>query len=456
MSSNRLTGKLSNVAPTTIITSSVKQPTSDGNRDPVWIHGTHTNHTQPPESSSSHPWIRQQHFDGTKSDRDQYPNEIEITSPGRLGSAGPPERRVAQSGKGVVSLALKTKRSNEPNSTHPTTTPQASIHILRGLARSPPRTGVPAAGSRHFGEVHLESSILTSNSPTNGSESTPIASHRNFRPMLDSHDDDSIEFDSPDGSLLIPFNPSNHITSPSLVSLPGSTLLPSGSPPTDWSVSSPSGLSVSGLILNCQLTSESENQHMMPTNRSDLPRARISPSGETDVSSSPTGLRISNLDRPMGGQPTSTVLRELPDPNVIVTGASTTLTSSTSPNQSSWSRLKADRALKVTPSTEQPATNQRTRQSTGSPPEVTGTRRNVWSRLGTSSALVGRVRVQPALVQQPPMRPTYPFGRDCRFVFRMPVDSEEEEEDTYNRTTPANSTAMLASCRREQRALWIK
>lgn len=265
-------------------------------------------------------------------------------------------------------------------------------------------------------------------------------------------DDGSSGLDNTDNSLLIPLHSTNHITSPSLVSLPGSTLLSSDSLSTDWSVSSPSGLSVSGLILNCQLANESENQHMTSgeSHVSCQPRLpRTSPSVNVDEPPSSIGLRITTVDRSAGSKSVSTVLRELPDPNILVTNAG-----STSPNQSAWSRLKMDHRPSKISMLEHPSAIHRTRQPDASP--ETNPRRNVWSRLGTSSALVGRVRVQPAPVQLPPTRPTYPFGRDCRFVFRMPVDSEEEEEDAHNRIAPANSTAMLASSRREQRALWIK
>ncbi|KER25247.1 hypothetical protein T265_14252, partial [Opisthorchis viverrini] len=53
-------------------------------------------------------------------------------------------------------------------------------------------------------------------------------------------------------------------------------------------------------------------------------------------------------------------------------------------------------------------------------------------------------------------RPTYPFGRDCRFVFQAPVDSEEEEEDIHNRRTPATTPDGLALQRQEYRQLWVK
>lgn len=55
-------------------------------------------------------------------------------------------------------------------------------------------------------------------------------------------------------------------------------------------------------------------------------------------------------------------------------------------------------------------------------------------------------------------RPTYPFGRDCRFAFHSSssVDSEEEEEDLHNSLPPVTSTEHLARQRNSDRALWRK
>ncbi|KAA0190798.1 Phosphatase and actin regulator 1 [Fasciolopsis buskii] len=442
----RFSGRSSN---TTVTTTSTNRPISDQISDSLWPRGTHAEDSNSPQCSPAHPWVRQ-----------KPPNE---KKPLKDTSSRTTDRSIASnahSPKGTTPMTVKVRRSNEQYPSHPSTMPQPSVQVMREPVQSSAGAEVSPVGSRDCVAGRLDNSLPPSNittKPVNGFHSTPITSHRKLQSTgnCDSgeeEDDGSSGLDNTDNSLLIPLHSTNHITSPSLVSLPGSTLLSSDSLSTDWSVSSPSGLSVSGLILNCQLANESENQHMTSgeSHVSCQPRLpRTSPSVNVDEPPSSIGLRITTVDRSAGSKSVSTVLRELPDPNILVTNAG-----STSPNQSAWSRLKMDHRPSKISMLEHPSAIHRTRQPDASP--ETNPRRNVWSRLGTSSALVGRVRVQPAPVQLPPTRPTYPFGRDCRFVFRMPVDSEEEEEDAHNRIAPANSTAMLASSRREQRALWIK
>ncbi|THD21589.1 Phosphatase and actin regulator 1 [Fasciola hepatica] len=453
----RLAGKSSGVTVTTVTTSSVKQPASDRVPNTVWVSGTHADGNESPESSPAQPWVRQKPVNDNKAVKDESSRTTGHISVCRF---QPPEAAAPHapfSAKGTLSMALKTKRSNEQHESHSATMPQSTVQILRGLIRNSPSVEVSFVGSRGCSDtcsgVSLPPSTPTLN-PVNGSESTPITSRRKLgitvnEDSCDDEDDESTDLDNADRTLLIPFRPPNHITSPSLVSLPGSTLLSSDSSSADWSVSPPSGLSVSGLILNCQLANESENQHIVHADRHVSCRPRVlrsSPPGNDEDPSSSVGLRISTQDRSPGSPRASTVLRELPNPNILVTNSA-----STSPSQTTWSRLKMDHRPGKISTLEHPAANHRTHQSNASPEGTP--RRNVWSRLGTSSTLVGRVRVQP---MPAPMRPTYPFGRDCRFLFRMPVDSEEEEEDAHNRIAPATSTAMLASSRREQRTLWLK
>ncbi|CAH8491467.1 unnamed protein product [Dicrocoelium dendriticum] len=71
---------------------------------------------------------------------------------------------------------------------------------------------------------------------------------------------------------------------------------------------------------------------------------------------------------------------------------------------------------------------------------------------GLETTAISRSAVAPQL----PGRPTYPFGRDCRFLFQLPLDSEEEEEQLHNRSSPVTSPANLAIKRRLERDLWLK
>ncbi|KAF5401101.1 Phosphatase and actin regulator 1 [Paragonimus heterotremus] len=271
-------------------------------------------------------------------------------------------------------------------------------------------------------------------------------------------DADSSACESCDGLLLLPDSTStSHSVSPSLISLPGSTLKSPCSPdePTEAVLSDPDMVVTTDLddIFNSSSCSNQTLSLESHCSTSSLPTTHYGGS---------SGTRLAGTTTPQLAS--MAVLRELSDRNFAtrfgfpprnhpVSGKTTDLSAK---HQSLGNQSDPLKTVDSTVNLENDIPSVHTAYKTMNGITPNSTRlfeRNIWSRADADKS-TGSNR---PTVRMPTLgRPTYPFGRDCRFVFQLPLDSEEEEEELHNRSPPATTPADLTLQRRAQHDLWIK
>ncbi|KAF8570711.1 hypothetical protein P879_01156, partial [Paragonimus westermani] len=268
-------------------------------------------------------------------------------------------------------------------------------------------------------------------------------------------DADSSTCESCDSLLPLPESPStNHLVSPSLISLPGNTLKSSCSPDT----SGKTALSASDVFITTDLDDT--------FNSSPCSHQTLSVESRTSTSSLPTthygispGSRLTATTTPQTAS--IAVLRELsdrsfptrfgfPPRNHPVSGKNTDLSTTNQPISDPLKTIDS----RVNLENDIPSVHTAYKTINGiSPTSTRLLERNILSRAGADKSTDSNR----STVRMPTLgRPTYPFGRDCRFVFQLPLDSEEEEEELHNRSPPATTPADLTLQRRAQHDLWVK
>ncbi|KAA3676967.1 uncharacterized protein DEA37_0007738 [Paragonimus westermani] len=273
-------------------------------------------------------------------------------------------------------------------------------------------------------------------------------------------DADPSACESCDSLLPLPDSAStNHLVSPSLISLPGNTLKSSCSRDT----SAKTVLPVSDVFVTTDLDDT--------FNSSPCSHQTLSVESRSSTSSLPTthhgispGSRLTATTTPQTAS--TAVLRELsdrsfptrfgfPPRNHPVSGKNTDLPTTHQPirNQTISDPLKTIDS-RVNLENDIPSVHTAYKTMNGiSPTSTRLLERDILSRAGADKSIDSNR----STVRMPTLgRPTYPFGRDCRFVFQLPLDSEEEEEELHNRSPPATTPADLSLQRRAQHDLWVK
>ncbi|CAL8075665.1 unnamed protein product [Calicophoron daubneyi] len=235
-------------------------------------------------------------------------------------------------------------------------------------------------------------------------------------------------------SLMIPVNDTTKVTSPSLISLPGSTLLPDSL--SNSFISSSEVTAVTEPMSSAPLSVDFQQ---LPT---PVPHFQTTQSHSLNISPVPKtrplhiGNCQENSNKPSCSDFTQKSERETTCDSSQAPKSAPHVSLSTSSGPAHSEHLISYRNHLV--------------HHTFSPKTSP---RNVWRRAGNSNSDAKRLQTT---TQQIFTRPTYPFGKDCRFAFHLPVDSEEEEDEAQNRSPPATNLVTLASRRREQRDLWLE